>query len=119
MNGFLVWEYVTKYAAKNNKPQLSEGDAFLVAMENLNPDNVVTTGTFTRLSNVYCQKGPESIFQAEHAIQELPLVFKNFEVSSASVTGISVIRKEIHDVDNDESENVGGGIFTSNANGKI
>ena len=108
MDGEIVGEYCAKYASKPTQPRTSHGDMMIAAMENLQPENAVTTGIFSRMYNKVSQKGPQPIFQCVHKNLQLPLVIKNFDCRECSVLGISkVVQKTTGSKDNDKEEPMG------------
>ena len=88
-----IEEYISKYASKAVAPRKSAGDTLLAAMENLQPVNAVTTGTFSKMYNKSSKSGPQPIFQAVQNNWNLPLVFTNFWIKTGSVLNISAVQK--------------------------
>ena len=101
----LAREYAVKYASQLNKRREPEGDTLLTAMENLDPENAVTTGTFTKMYNKINNKGTQSIFQTVHDNINLPFVSKNFDCKPCSTFCISVVKHSNEStINNDNNE---------------
>ena len=104
-SGEMPEEYTSKYVTKGVPKRGAKGDVVLVGMENLQPENAVTMGSFTKMYNHVSRKGPLPIFNVVHNNFGIPLTFKNFNVKSCSVLGISKLQSASKNQDNKENEN--------------
>ena len=102
-SGDMPEEYTSKYVTKGVPKRGAKGDIVLVGMEHLQPENAVTMGCFTKMYNHVSHKGPLPIFNVVHNNFGIPLTFKNFNVKSCSVLGISKLQSASKN--QDEKEN--------------
>ena len=105
IKGNLPEEYTCKYTTKGVPKRGTKGDILLACVENLQPENSVTMGIFTKMNNFANRKGPIPIFQVVHGNMGIPIVFKNFNTKTCSVLGISKLRGTTMDNGEGTSEN--------------
>ena len=74
-------------------------------MQNLQPENAVTMGSFTRITRMYnhvSRQGPLPIFNVVHNNFRIPLTFKIFIVKFCFLLGISKLQSANKDQDDKE-----------------
>ena len=96
-------KYTSKYVTKGVPKRGAKVDVVLVGMENLQPENAVTMDSFTKMYNHVSGKGPLPIFNVALNSFVIPLAFKNFNIKSFSVLGISKLQSANKDQDDKET----------------